>query len=174
MYSKGIFHLIEAISYMRQSNIPVELHICGLFLSDRYMTSSVLKKTFFDTISDNDNIFFHGFADSSKKSYFYSQADVFCLPTFYETEAQPISIIEAMSFGLPIVSTSFKYIPDLVSANSGILVPPKSSESIFDALKYLYYNRNVRKKYGYFNLTFHNKYFTKTVYFKNFAQLLNS
>ena len=35
-------------------------------------------------------------------------ADLFCFPTFYQNENQPVNLIEAMAFGLPVVTTRWR------------------------------------------------------------------
>ncbi|RYH07473.1 glycosyltransferase family 4 protein [Tropicimonas sp. IMCC6043] len=43
-------------------------------------------------------------------------ADVFCLPTSYPTEAQPRSVLEAMANGCAIVASAHAAIPDMVTS----------------------------------------------------------
>ena len=65
-------------------------------------------------------------------------ADVFALPTFHPDEGQPISILEAMQFGLPIISTRQGAIPDLIDDETqGLLVPPRDAKAILGALERL-------------------------------------
>ena len=52
-----------------------------------------------------------------EKEKLYSEADIFLLPTYYLGEGQPISIIEALSYGLPVISTNFRGIPEQIKNN---------------------------------------------------------
>lgn len=76
------------------------------------------------------NVFFHGFANDVSQSLINN--DVYILSTHYE--GLPISIIEAMSYGLPIIATDVGGNSELVKDN-GILV--KNEYELVKALKRL-------------------------------------
>lgn len=52
-------------------------------------------------------------ADSSKDAFFRS-IDVFLLPTRHKAEAQPLVVLEALSYGVPVVSSRQGYCAELV------------------------------------------------------------
>jgi glycosyltransferase involved in cell wall biosynthesis len=52
-------------------------------------------------------------------------------------EGTPVSVLEAMSAGLPIVATSVGDTPYLLDSDSGILVPPAQPEKLAEALMVL-------------------------------------
>jgi len=62
-------------------------------------------------------------------------ADLFLFPTRYLGENQPVNLIEAMAFGLPIVTTRWRSIPEMLPENYAGLVDPKSPHQIADALR---------------------------------------
>lgn len=134
MYSKGIIHLVEAIEGLHAKGIGLELHVAGKFMGDEYMSSKEIEEYFQAKGRNNAWIKYHGVVRGGDKLAFYERINVFALPTFYTHEAQPISIIEAMRAGCVIVSTHYKYIPDLVSKENGWLVSIKSKEEIASAL----------------------------------------
>ena len=55
---------------------------------------------------------FLGFVTSKQKKKLLMESAVFCLPTRYPTEAQPISLIEALCMGCTIVATDLPGILD--------------------------------------------------------------
>jgi colanic acid/amylovoran biosynthesis glycosyltransferase len=60
-------------------------------------------------------------------------ADLFCLTSF--AEGLPISIMEAMAMGVPVVSTAISGIPELVvNGETGRTVPPGNVEALADAI----------------------------------------
>lgn len=65
----------------------------------------------------------------------YRKCSVFSLPSY--TEGFPYVILEAMAFGCPIVSTSVGAIPQLINPATGILVQPKDTVGLKEALQSL-------------------------------------
>jgi glycosyltransferase involved in cell wall biosynthesis len=59
---------------------------------------------------------------------------VFCFPSYYAAENQPASLMEAMGYGLPIVTTRWRAIPGMLPENYPGLVDIKSPGQIADAL----------------------------------------
>ncbi len=63
-------------------------------------------------------------------------------------EGLPVSILEAMAAGLPIVATGVGEIPHVVPTDSGILVPPQQPEALAQALAALCLDAPRRQVYG--------------------------
>ena len=79
----------------------------------------------------------------------FREADLFCFPTFYESEAFPCVLVEALSYGLPVVSTRWRGIPSIVSdGKEGILIAPQSPEALGLALEELISNPDERRRMG--------------------------
>lgn len=73
-------------------------------------------------------------------------ADVFCLPSEYE--GVPMTLIEAMGTGLPIIASNVGGISDmLANGESALLVKPKINE-LEDAMETLYSSEELRAKLG--------------------------
>jgi glycosyltransferase involved in cell wall biosynthesis len=61
--------------------------------------------------------------------------DVLILPTFYRGEGYPGAIIEAYSIGLPVISTQWRAIPEIVENEvTGRLISPKSVDELVGAI----------------------------------------
>ena len=74
-------------------------------------------------------------------------ADVFVLPTYYPNEAQPISIIEMLNAGTPVVATEHAAIPEYVfDDENGYLVDKQSPSQIKRALDALSDRSNWEEK----------------------------
>jgi len=74
-------------------------------------------------------------------------ADLFILPS--QSEAFPVSILEAMRAGLPIVASNIGGIPEQVEDGiSGLLVNPGSVDELADALGRLIANSELRRRMG--------------------------
>ena len=66
-------------------------------------------------LSLSENVEYRGVVHGDEKIDLFSEASLFILPTNYNNEGQPVSIIEAISFGLPIISTQYRAIPDMLT-----------------------------------------------------------
>ena len=72
-------------------------------------------------------------------------ADIFVLPSIYE--GMPITLIEAMSCGLPIVATRVGGVPDMLSEDNAILINTDENE-LSSAILRLASSSDMRKKLG--------------------------
>jgi len=84
-------------------------------------------------------IHFYGWADAALREKLYRQCDVFILPSY--VEGMPLGVLEAMSYGLPIVSTPAGGIPDIVGTNhfTGVLTAPGDAVGFVRALEHFYH-----------------------------------
>lgn len=80
----------------------------------------------------------------------YNAADVFILPSIpvhFWQEQFGMVLIEAMSSGLPVISTLSGSIPEVIGEN-GILIPPNDPLSIYNEMKRLVTDESARNKYS--------------------------
>jgi glycosyltransferase involved in cell wall biosynthesis len=117
---KGILDLINAVKHMKD----VELTVAGPISDDRLIN-----------INDmcSGHISYAGMIDNLAVYDFISNFHCFVLPTYYKGEGYPGAIIEAFMIGLPVISTSWRQIPELVE-NSGVLIEPKSIVQLKEAI----------------------------------------
>lgn len=80
------------------------------------------------------------------RSAFMWSLDVFVLPSL--AEGTPNSIIEAMAHGLPVIASEVGGIPDLLCADSGILVPPGDVAALAEAMRRLASDPHLRATMG--------------------------
>ena len=64
---------------------------------------------------------------------YYAMCDVFCLPSYQE--ATPLSILEAMACGCPIVATPVGGIPEIVAENAGVLTPVGNPRKLAESIE---------------------------------------
>jgi glycosyltransferase involved in cell wall biosynthesis len=76
----------------------------------------------------------------------YAAADVFCLPSWWE--AMPLSVLEAMAAGLPVVATDVGDVSRLVTPACGHVVPVQSPRLVADALRPLLEDVESRRRMG--------------------------
>lgn len=77
---------------------------------------------------------------------FLHDADTFCLPSKYE--GIPMTLIEAMGTGLPIISSAVGGIPDMLTDEQNALLVPPDVEGIAHGMEQLYSDRVLRKRLG--------------------------
>jgi len=95
----------------------------------------------------SDQVRFLGEWDRGKTPDFYKAIDIFTLPS--ETEGLPLTIIEAMLSGLPVVATSVGGIPEeVIEGRTGYLVEPKDSVGLAEAILKLLENKQLAIKMG--------------------------
>ena len=91
-----------------------------------------------------EKIIFHG-SQSDVHPYLHD-ADIFLLPSQFE--GMPMTIIEAMGTGLPVVASAVDGVPDMLrSGESGILVS-REPEAVADAVLQLLQQKDLRKTLG--------------------------
>lgn len=138
--TKGYLDLLESVRILvndlNQENIVCDF--CGSFLESeddmKFKSKEEAKSFFFNFVTNHNlenNINFHGLVNGDLKLKFLKGSDIFVLPTYYGTEAQPISVLEAMSFGKVVISTSHRAIPDMIiNQVTGLIISSKSPKSI--------------------------------------------
>lgn len=116
-------------------------------------------------ISENDfdnckNVHYKGILNPQKVINSLAKYDALLLPTYHAGEGYPGVIIEAYAAGLPVISTHWLEIPEIVDESSGILIPPRDVNALFNAMKkmsknfatYKNYKKGVYKKRKEFDL----------------------
>lgn len=94
----------------------------------------IIKKILADNKLD-DVAKFEGWVTGEKKQQLQEWANTYILPSY--NEGLPISILEALAYGMPIISTPVGGIPEVVKDGvNGILVEPGNKEQIWAALKH--------------------------------------
>ena len=113
----------------------------------------ITKKDFNDKLKDFnlfDEVFYLGKMFGDEKKNIFLNSDIFVLPTFYHNECLPLVILEAMQFGLPIISTYEGAIPDVIDNNiNGILINSKDPKALHQKIKFLIQNETIRADMGF-------------------------
>lgn len=91
------------------------------------------------------NVIFTGKVNDDKKlNEYYASCSIFVLPSFHEGFGIPI--VEAMSFGKPVIATKVATIPELVEhGRSGLLVNPSDPEGLSSAIVSLFSDDSAYK-----------------------------
>ena len=135
---KGVFDTVEAIALANETfaaeNSPLHfrLTLVGAFASSE---EEAELREFIRQRGIQNFVQILGFVSAERKAQAFVDADIFCFPTYYLAENQPGTLIEAMAYGLPIVTTRWRSIPEMLPENYPGLIDPKSPEQITVALR---------------------------------------
>jgi len=136
---KGVKYLIEAISMLNESRVPVKLLIIGEGPQKKALEDFAKER------SIEHIVLFAGFQNDIDS--WLPAIDVFVLPSL--TEGTPMSLLEAMALGIPVIASSVGGVPQVVdSEKNGILVSPGKPEDIKEAIQLLYNNEDLRKRFA--------------------------
>jgi glycosyltransferase involved in cell wall biosynthesis len=125
--SKNIVRLIEAFYELKQLyNIPHQLVIAG---EKGWFYDEIFKK--YVELKLEDNIIFTGYVAHEDMPGLYSGADVFVLPSVFESFGIPV--LEAMACGTPVVASNVCALPEIAN-NAAILVSPHSTQQIAEGI----------------------------------------
>ncbi|MBN1160861.1 MAG: glycosyltransferase [Dehalococcoidales bacterium] len=138
--SKGIDLLIKAFSQLVGEYSEARLAIAGP--DDGYL--STLKNLASD-LNLKDRVIFTGGLFGVQKLAAYVDADVYTLPSFYESFG--ISVFEALACGTPVVVTDRCGIANIVKEKGGLAVQYEAA-SIRDGLRQMLGNEQRRQQYG--------------------------
>ncbi len=75
---------------------------------------------------------YRGFVSGETKQQLFAEHDCLVFPTYYAAENSPLVLIEAMAYGLKIVTTRWRGIPELLPGH--FLVEPKNPQMVASAL----------------------------------------
>lgn len=108
---------------------------------------------FYQELSKENNVgeyvMFAGYISEDLKPMYYKSSDIFCLPSIASHEIFGIVNLEAMACGIPIVASRIGGVPDLVkNGKTGLLVQPRNSSELAEAITYLLMNKKIRNEMG--------------------------
>lgn len=131
---KGIQLFMDAAVELKKTYPLAEFHIIGGMADP---PSGVNMETV-TQLHDSKIITFHGLKDNVPE--FLKDMHVFVLPTFYR-EGVPRSILEALSVGMPVITTNTPGCKEtIVPEKNGFLIPPKELAPLMDACRYFIEN----------------------------------
>lgn len=144
--SKGVIVLLDALKRLKEIGFSL---ICDFVGGE---TKEMDKVQFEKEVTKrglNETAYFRGPLFGKDKERYLSDADVFVFPTFYHNECFPLVLLEAMQYGLPIVSTAEGGIPDMIENGvNGLICKKKDAESLAACLGRLISNVFLRKEMG--------------------------
>lgn len=139
---KGIPYLLEAFLKLHQKHpTKYRLNIAG---DGVYMQ---IIKDFTQKHNLNEHIHILGKIRDQKKIDFYTQSDIFVLPSIRtkdDMDGIPVVLMEAIAYGIPVISTNISGIPEIcINEYNGFLIDEKNSIQIVEAIEKLSNSRDL-------------------------------
>ncbi|WP_437395706.1 glycosyltransferase family 4 protein [Flagellimonas lutimaris] len=139
---KGIQLFMDTAKALKKQFPLSEFHIIGGVGN----SPSSVKIEALNTLHDSGVIVFHGRKDNVPE--FLKDMHVFVLPTFYR-EGIPRSILEALSIGMPIITTDTPGCKETIVENeNGFLIAPNSLDPLIQACKFFIENPSKINQMG--------------------------
>lgn len=124
---KGHLVLFQAVKDLKDRNVAMMLDVIGGGPFERTLRDEV------DRLRLQDRVNFVGELESDRVRERLADADIFCMASF--SEGLPISIMEAMAVGVPVVTTWISGIPELaVNDVTALTVAPGDAGALADAI----------------------------------------
>jgi len=137
---KGIFDLLRVMSQLVEDQEKIRLIIGGVGDVER-MHQELAERGI------SHNVDYLGWLQPDERDILLGMADIVVLPSY--GEGMPMTILEAMSFGIPVVSTRVGGVPDIViDGETGFLIEPGNLEQLHDKLSILVRDHALRRKLG--------------------------
>jgi colanic acid/amylovoran biosynthesis glycosyltransferase len=138
---KGHIYLIEACALLKAQNVDFNCYLVG----DGELHSQVQEQI--NRLNLIHAVKILGFQPHEQVVDLLAQADILVLPSI--SEGIPVSAMEAMATGIPVIATSVTGVPELVEDGvTGLLVPSQNSRALFEALLKLCNSKKLRLLMG--------------------------
>ncbi len=143
---KGHRYLVEAVALLRQRGIAARAVMVGDGPERPALVDLIARHQLQDTVH------LHPPVTQTELRALLPEADLFVLPCVVAADGDrdgiPVSLMEAMAAGLPVVSTTVSGIPELVDETTGVLVPPRDAPALAAALAALLDDPERRQRLG--------------------------
>ncbi|HPD58020.1 MAG TPA: glycosyltransferase family 4 protein [Smithellaceae bacterium] len=137
---KGIFDLLEVILRLIMDGRNIHLTVGGNGDIVRLHKEIELQGL-------KNHVTYAGWIVGDAKDKLLRNTDIFVLPSY--GEGMPMSILEAMSYAIPVIATNVGGIPELIKdGESGYLVEPGNLDQLLEKMKKLIADENMRLSMG--------------------------
>jgi glycosyltransferase involved in cell wall biosynthesis len=141
---KNVERLIIAVDYLkRKYMIPHQLVLVGLIDPSDYEIGRLQRIIKCTNNLKHGDVILTGYIHHAELPALYSEADVFVLPSLYESFGIPL--IEAMKCGVPVV-TSDKYAMPEIVGNAGLTINPYDPKDIAKGIYRILENPNLKEE----------------------------
>lgn len=155
---KGLFDTLDGVALanaqLARSGSPLRFHltVAGEFMNEAEHAEfeERIRSPDLRTVDGRPGVTYIGFAAGETKRRAFANSDVFCFPTYYYAESFGLVVLEAMAFGLPIIVSRWRTIPELLPPEHPGLIPPHDPTRVAQALVNLITNSDVKTLRAHF------------------------
>lgn len=142
-HRKGTYDILDAVELVHKEIPDILVYLGGDGEIDKAKEIVIDKKL-------ENNVEIVGWADFDKKIELLKESSVFLLPSY--NEGLPMAILEAMSCGKAIISTTVGAIPEVIDNENGVLITPGDVRALSDAMIKMCNDAEYVKKVSYNNM----------------------
>ncbi|MBC7876523.1 MAG: glycosyltransferase family 4 protein [Anaerolineales bacterium] len=165
-FRKGIYDILKALPIVINKFKEVRFTFTGGQNTEQALHDA-LDPNFASWVS------FRGWVSELEKWDIYQASDLLLLPSY--EEGLPYVLIEAMAYGLPIITTPVGGIPEVVrDGTNGILITPGDYEALANAIVHLVQNEQLRLLMGNNNREDAKKYYSQEIIFNELEAAYSS
>lgn len=137
---KGVYYLADALSQVAKNIPEAQLTVAGCVAPEEEV-----KKYFASEVRGQVRVV--PFVKREEMPAVYREHDIFVFPSL--VEGMPLTLLEAMATGMPVVTTNTSGMADVVEDGvDGLLVPGADAESLRAAIERLCASSELRKQLG--------------------------
>lgn len=168
---KGAHVLLEAYSKMKNKDM-CKLLFLGSQLYGKNVEDKYLQKLKSLAQNYQDNIHFTGYVPYEKISNYYAAADIGVIPSLWEDPC-PLTVIECLRYGIPIITTDSGGIPEIVDGDCSVVLHRDNmlSQRIAESLDKLIENKELIKRMSS-SAVERSEFFSDISYISHFKQLI--
>lgn len=159
-HGKGVVEAINSFSSVRRETPHATLTIAGDG-PERKPAEQVVRKQHIE------DVHFLGHVEGDKKRRAFLESDIFFFPTFYG-EGMPIVVLEAMSYGLPVITRAVGGLKDFFEhERMGYITESSDTGDLATMLQSLVQDPELRSRMGQYNCRYAQEHFAASVVAKD-------
>lgn len=167
-FSKGLFNSLRAINLCKDVGLNIHFNLVGSWLDETEKAKSL---EYLIANSLQEYVSIHGVKTGTEKWDLFCNSAILVHPTFWD--GVPLSILEALCLGIPIISTTVGGIPDTIQDNiNGTLLSKNTPENIAFAIKSYYNNRHLLKEISTVNQRLFKQKFEVNIFLRKMEEWL--
>lgn len=163
---KGQTVLLEAVKKLAESTLP-DVHV--MFVGEGPDEEKLKRIT--AELKLEDNVSFFPF--TTEPNYIFDRIDILTLPSLYK-EGLPNVLLEAMSMGIPVISSRMAGVPEIVfDGVTGYMVTPGDADELAETVEKMWADKELYRKMGENASKLMREKFDKKIQFECFRKFFH-